>query len=220
MAENLITIDDLNNYAPDLDTSSFNTTTTSGIITRASEMVRRYCNVDGFLRTAVTGEKDRANVNTEGELVISLKRRPLTSAADISAIRLSYVDVDVDLELTDGNSQYIPQIIEGRTIIYPSQFIILHGSGLFGLRYSNTFYEIDYTAGYNGVNNVPDDLKEAVTLMVRHLVNRKNNSLGARSFSQGALSINFGDQKGANDMFVSEAKTILDEGGYVRRVIV
>lgn len=34
MAENLITLDDLSNYAPDLDTSQFNTTTTSGIITR------------------------------------------------------------------------------------------------------------------------------------------------------------------------------------------
>lgn len=218
MAENLITVDDLTNYAPDLDTSQFSTTTTSGIITRASEMVRRYCNVDGFLRTAVTAEKDRANINTEGELVISLKRRPV-DIADVSAIRLKQVDVDVDLELTSG-AQTIPHIIEGRVLYYPSTFIILHGSGLLGLRGSNLFYEIDYTGGYNGVTNVPDDLKEAVTLMVRHLVNRKNNRLGAQSFSQGALSINYGSAKGANDMFVSEAKSILDEGGYVRRVIV
>lgn len=219
MSENLITIQELSSYAPDLDTSQFSSTTISGMIGRASEMIRKYCNVDGFLRTAVVGEKDRANINTEGELTISFKRRPV-AVEDITAIRLKQVDVDVELELTDGANNRIPQVIEGRLMFYPSQFIILHGSGLFGLRGSNVFYEIDYSGGYNGVTNVPDDLKEATTLMVRHLVNRKNNSLGARSFSQGALSINFGDQKGANDMFVSEAQTILDEGGHVRRVIV
>lgn len=216
--ENLITATELTNYAPDLDTSSFSTATISGMIGRASKMVQEYCNVAGFLSTAVTGEKDRAKINPAGELVISFKRRPV-SEGNVTAIALKQVDVDVDLELTDGNGNNIYHITDDRLLYYPSTFVILHGSGLFALRNSNLFYEISYTGGYDGVDNVPADIKEAVTLMVRHLAQRKNNSLGAQSFSQGSYSVNFGTNKDGKDVFVKEAQAILDEGGHVRRVL-
>jgi len=216
MAENLITLDEVTNFAPDLDMSAFSSTTISGMITRASEMIRRYCNVDGFLKTAVT-EKGRARINPAGELTISFARRPVAES-DVTGIRLKQVDINIDLELQDGANN-IFHVIDGRILYYPSTFIVLHGNGLLSLRNSNLFYEVDYSGGYDGVTNVPEDLKEAVTLMLRHLANRRFNSMGARSFSQGDYSVNFGDSKGTNDIFMSEATNILDLGGYVRRVI-
>lgn len=219
-AENLITTDELAEYAPDLDTSQFSTTTLSGMISRASDQIKKYCNVSGFIEASVENERDRARINASGELVISVRRRPL-SQGNVSAIRLRQVDVLVDLELTSGSNDiyFVPE--GGGYLVYPSNYLISHGTGLITLRGSNVFYEIDYTAGYS---EIPDDLKEAATLWVRHLVQRKKNPLGAESFSQGSFSLRFGGPRGGGDensinKLLAEAKSILNDGDYVRRTI-
>lgn len=86
MAENLITQAELEDYAPDLDLSQFSAATISGMISRASERVRQYCNVKGFFKVAVDSERDRALINPQGELIISFRRRPVV-AADVTAFR-------------------------------------------------------------------------------------------------------------------------------------
>lgn len=217
MAENLITQSELESYAPDLDLSQYNSATISGMIGRASERVRKYCNVEGFFKMAVTAERDKALINPQGEMVISFRRRPVV-AADVSAIRLVTVDVSQDLTLTSGGSSifFIPN--PGTYMIYPSNYLIAHGTGLISLESANLFYEIDYTGGYaTDVADLPDDLKEATTLMIRSLINKRLNPIGANSFTQGRVSMSFGADGMDNN--VKEAHEILNQGSYVRRVI-
>lgn len=219
MSENLITQAELEAFAPDLDLSLFSSTTISGMIARASDRIRKYCNVEGFFKAAVTSERDRALINPQGELVISFRRRPVQDG-DISAIRLVTVDVSQDLTLESGGS-YIYFIPNPKTyVIYPSNYLIAHGTGLISLESADLFYEIDYTGGYaTDIADLPDDLKEACTLYVRSLVNKRLNPTGANSFSQGAVSMSFGSGRDVMDKNVAEAKSILDQGSYVRRVI-
>lgn len=217
MAENLITPAELAAYAPELDTSAFSETTISGMIGRASEMARKYCNVDGFILSSVTSETSEMTINPDGELIISFRRRPVAQG-DVTRIRLQTVDIDNDLQLQSGAGNdvyFIPT--GGRYLIYPSSYLIAHGDGLVPLTNSRLLYNIDYTGGYA---EIPDDLKEAVTLYMRHLVQRRLNPAGAQSFTQGSYSVNYGQgQSGAVDQFTLEAQKLLNDGGYVRRVL-
>lgn len=220
MAENLITQQELEIYAPDLDLSAYSAATISGMITRASERVRQYCNVKGFFKVAVTSERDKALINPQGELVISFRRRPVV-AADVSALRLVSVDTVQELSLETNNSPtfFIPD--PGVLMIYPSNYLISHGTGLISLENANLFYEVDYTGGYaTDVADIPADLKDAVALFFRDAVAKKYNPAGAQSFGQGSVNMSFGYSSGrSKSALVSEAEDILDAGSYVRRVI-
>ncbi len=219
MAENLITQTELENYAPDLDLSAFSSTTISGVISRASDMARKYCNVDGFFKMAVTNERDRVLINEQGDLVISFRRRPVADG-DVTAIRLVSVDISQSLQLTssaDGSRIYF--IPDPHTyMIYPSNFLIAHGTGLISLRNANLFYEVDYTGGYDtDIANLPDALKEATTLLARHVINRRYNPTGATRFRQGNVQMEYAGT--GKDDLVMEAQRILADGDFVRRVI-
>lgn len=221
MAENLITQQELQDYAPDLDLSSFSSATISGMISRASNKVKNFCHVDGFFKAAVTSERDRALINPQGELVISFRRRPVQDG-DVSAIRLVTVDVEQELtlQLESGGQRYYFIPTPKTYLIYPSNFLISHGTGLISLESADLFYEIDYTGGYaTDIADLPPELKEACTLYVRSMVNKKLNPSGATSFGQGAINMSFGSNKDGKDQNVQEAESILNEGGFVRRVI-
>lgn len=215
MTENLITPTDLTNYAPDLDLSAFSSTTISGMISRASSRVVNYCEVDGFFKSAVTNERGSVAINPQGDLIISFRRRPVAQG-DVSAIRVRSSGFSANLPMQTGGTD-IYLIPEPRTyMVYPSNLIIANGWGLLGLKGTRTnfIYEIDYTGGYD---TIPDDIKEAVTLFVREVASRRSNPMGVQSFTQGALSMNFG-AKGESQL-VTQAKDILNEGGYKRQVI-
>lgn len=217
MAENLITQAELEAYAPDLDLSQFSAATISGMISSASQKVVNYCNVKGFVRSAVTDERNRALINSQGELVISFERRPVATANDVSAVRLLRTDIEQELTLrTDAGDNYFHLSSDGTYMIYPSNFLIAHGSGLISLDNANLFYSVDYTGGY-ATSDMPEDIKEAVTLYIRSRVAKKYNSAGVSSFSQGSVSMSFGSNKGGKDMLIQEAESILAD--YVRRVI-
>ncbi len=211
--ENLISTSDLASMAPDLDTSAYSATATSGIISRASAAVINYCGVKGFLTAAETNERDRALINSAGDLIISFRRRPVAQGA-ISAIRLRTVDVNQSLTLTSGGSDiyFIPY--PGNYVSYPSNYLLSAGAGLLPLRSANLFYEIDYTGGEA---IVPYDVQEATVLMIRSILSKQYNPAGASSFSQGSMSI---QQIGIDgvDQFTKQARNLLDAGGYVRRV--
>jgi len=219
MTENLITQNELETYAPDLDLSLYNAATISGMINRASNKVRNYCGVKGFFKAAVTSERDRALINPQGELVISFQRRPVV-AADVSAIRLVTVNVNQSLTLLSGGVPvfFIPD--PGNYMIYPSNYLTSFGNGLISLQSADLFYEIDYTGGYaTDIADLPSDLKEATTLYIRSMLSKKYNSAGASNISQGSVSIGFGGNKNGKDQNIQEAESILDDGDYVRRVM-
>lgn len=212
MAETLITPSELTDFAPELDLSAYSTTTVSGMIARASERVREYCQVSGFQQRAVSAEREKAEINGQGELLISFQRRPVSQGA-VTALSLKTVDINNSLELTSSGADiyYIPE--GGGYMVYPSNFLIAHGAGLISLRNANLFYEVSYTGGYA---SIPDTLKEAVTLFIREIVGRRSNPAGLQSFSQGSYSENRGAEGVSS--YVKEAKELLDAGGYVRRV--
>lgn len=218
MAENLITQSELEAYAPDLDLSQYSQATISGMISRASDRIKNFCNVDGFFKVAVNSERDRALINPQGELVISFRRRPVV-AADVSAIRLVTVDVNQELTLTNSSADpifFIPT--PGNYLVYPSNYLIAYGKGLISLESADLFYEVDYTGGYaTDVADLPADLKEAATLYIRSMVSKKFNPGGASNFTQGRVSMGFGGNKSGKDQNIQEAESILAE--YVRRVI-
>lgn len=217
MNENLITEQELRDYAPDLDLSAYATTTISGLIARASKLVADAAHVDGFFKVAVTNEEGAAMIGSHGDLVLSVRRRPLV-VGDVSALSLNGQGVVTNLNLSDsGNYNYFLQN-PGNFLVYPSNFLIGSGAGLLMSRNAGLFYKISYVGGYaTDIANIPVDLKEAATLMVRHLLARKNNPAGVKSFSQGSLSVTYGLKSG-EDEFTAEVMTILNGGGYVRRV--
>lgn len=217
MAENLITQAELEAYAPDLDLSSYSAATISGMINRASSRIQKFCNVDGFFKTAVTAEKDRVLINPAGELVISFRRRPVV-AEDVSEIRLMSSGVNQTLTLTQGGESVFQIPNPGTYLVYPSNYVVAMGRGLLTLRSADLMYEIDYTGGYaTDIADIPSDLKEAATLFIRSSLGKRFNPAGASSFSQGSVSMGFGGNKTGKDQNIQEAEAILAE--YVRRVI-
>ncbi len=220
MAENLITQAELEAYAPDLDLTQFSQATISGMISRASQRAINYCNVDGFFRTNVVGESEQVRIAPNGDLTYSFRRRPV-AAGGLNGLRLVGLEVNQSLELSIGDLQNIYYIPTGGTyFVYPSNFLLAHGRGLISLRNADLFVEVDYTGGYLP-DELPGDIKEAVTLFFRSAAAKKYNPAGAASFRQGAISMNFkgsGSEAGSSkDAFVSEAELLLNE--YVRRVI-
>ena len=220
MSENLITQAELESYAPELDLSSYSATTISGMISRASKVITNYCNVEGFFKTAVTAERDRAQISPNGDMTISFRRRPVEDG-DINDIRLVGVGMNQSLTLEDGGNRvyFIPN--PKTYVVYPSNYLISMGRGLLALDSSDLWYEIDYVGGYaTDIADLPTDLKEAATLLVRDMVARKFNPTGAQSFTQGRVSMSFGYSSGrSKSALVSAAEDILDSGGYVRVVI-
>lgn len=212
MNENLITEAELAQYAPDLDTSSY--TTTSGLITRASELVRNYCDVDGFIYSTVTDERDRAYINTSGELIIAPRRAPVQQG-DMISIELEVGDVEQTLTLSDSGVSRYKALIDEKLIIYPSNYLIAHGTGLFAFRSKGIISKISYVGGYEVI---PASLKEATVLYVRHLVTRAYNPTGAQQFSQGSYSqtMPVARLSAGQSTFSIEAQTILEAGGFVR----
>jgi hypothetical protein len=212
---NYIAATDLSAFAPELDTSQYSAATLSGIIGRATAQVNNYCNVKGFEVGIEVAETDRATINSDGELVIAVRRPNIIS---VSAIRLKQGTYSNDLTLTsNGNPIYqIPH--PGSRLHYPNSYIdtsgtlITAGSRILAIRGANLFYEIDYTGGYV---TIPDDIKEATTLLVRDIIATRNNQDGVDSFAQGSYSVQFGNNKMGESKLVRAAKSILDP--YVER---
>lgn len=224
--ENLIDNTYITDNAPELDLSQYSTTTVSGIISQASAAVINYCQVDGFLQSTVTSERDRAHINSAGDLIISFRRRPVVEG-DVTAIRLRTVAVNQSLTLSaataDMGSGYIYFIPNpGTFLVYPSNYLISFGRGLLALRGARLFYEVDYTGGYvqtptTGYKSVPDDLKQATLLMVRDILARRYNPMGMDMFRQGQMQAMTRRNNGLTQ-FVEAARDLLDQNGYRRLV--
>lgn len=218
--ENLLTTAELATYAPELNLAGFADTTVSGIISRASEQVRNYCHVDGFLQKPVTSETDRVIINTDGELIISV-RRPNVAQGHVTRIGLKTIDINQTMTLVNNglDTYFIPA--PGKYVVYPSNYLIAFGTGLLSLQNANLFYEIDYVGGYaTDVANLPADLKEATALMVQSIVSRRANPTGLIGFKQGNYQEERRSKNGTyTNPFKDEAIEILNRGNFVRMVI-
>lgn len=204
---NLITNAELAAYAPDLDTSSFDATTISGMISRASSRINKLLDVDGLFTASVTAETGEAVINNKGELIISFRRRPV-AVGDISAIRLKSIGVSQALDLVGADGQptyFIPS--PGNYMVMPSNYLSGVGLGYLSHRTTDLFYEIDYSGGFGtDVSSIPGDIKEAATLMLR---DQLYNPGGIKSFSQGSYSESLSDS--GKSQFISQARELLQD---------
>ena len=216
---NILTPQDLATLAPDIDTSAYSATIISGIIVTAQDRMSSFCNVKGFEFQAEF-DSDRAKINNRGELVISVRRRPIVSVESIVLKRGGF-STSLVLTASDGTPLYnIPDV--GNRIHFPNAFLYATGTYLAGgasqlltLKSANMFCEINY---HGGLQVIPPDLKDALLLYVQDFFARSANRIGAQSYSQGSVSVNFGSGsniKGAS-IAIQQANAILTQGGYVR----
>lgn len=217
---NLITAQDIADFAPDLDTSSYSATTLSGLISQASQKIAKFCHVKDFAFGSYT-DKDRAKISNDGELLITPRVRPATS---VTSITLKKGGFSTSLTLVDGSTNLYFINDSGTRIHLPNSYLVTTGtyladgsSHLLSLKAGDMFCEVVYVAGYQ--SGIPQDLKDACLLYVQDTIVRKVNRTGVQSFSQGSLSMTWGaggtNEKGESRL-IQQANSILLQGDYVR----
>lgn len=216
---NIITAQDIADFAPDLDTSSYSATTLSGIISQAQQRAAAFCNVKGFEFQTET-DKDRAMINNKGELVVAVRRRPVLT---VTALTLNRGSFSTTLNLTDsGTGLPVYNIPDpGNRFHLPNAYLYATGTYLPGgssqlltLKAANLFYTVTYVGG---LQTIPFDLKDALVLWVQDIISRRNNREGVQSFTQGSYSATYGKNASDGDSpVIKQAKNILMTGGYVR----
>jgi hypothetical protein len=217
----ILTKQDILDYAPELDLSAYSDATISGMLNRATAKAVQFCSVTGFDFTTVTDETDRAYISNDGELMISVRRRPIGEVQAISLVKGGFETHLVLSNPTNTGQVDLYQIPTPRNkLVFPNSYFYLTGtylaggsSQLFTLRGAKMFYKITYTGGYQ---IVPDDLKEAVMLYFRDIYSKQFNVQNLTHFSQGSYSETKAISTGGRSPFIQEAENILMNGGYVR----
>ena len=214
----IITAADIQNYAPELDLSQYSAATLSGMCSQATARAAAYCNVEGFDFAQQVDETDRAYISNDGELQVSVHRRPIFS---IQSVSLTKGGFSTSLNLTDSTGAALYQIpYPGNKFVFPNSYFYLTGtylaggsSQLYTLRGAKTFYKMTY---YGGFQVIPDDLKYACILYVRDIIAKKNNPGGLQSFTQGSYSESSSVDKSGRSNFIKEAEDILNNGDFAR----
>lgn len=188
----------------------------------ATSRMASYCNVKGFDFAVEVNEEDRARINSDGELMIITRRRPIVT---VSGVVIKKGQFTTTLTIADGATQLYDVPQPGNLFIYPNRYLAGTGTMLIGasnnlvsLRGSDAFTQITYSAGYS---TFPYDLQLACSLFVRDVLAKQYNPMGALDVSQGNYSVQFGPRAGGlpTSRFVQEGYELLEQGGYVRRAV-
>lgn len=212
-AANYISVTDLTNFNPNLDTSLYTTTTLSGVITRASAWVDNYIGYSLKYET-ITNEKIQSHVNADGSLVIFPAKQPIDT---ISAVAIKKGSINLTLSLTNGTTTNYDLLPSYRPtqIVFPNNQISVTGNAtiasFFSLRQVKFNTIVTYAAGYQ---TIPSDIQDAVGLIATDFITRNINSSGANSVSQGEISYNFSDRSSGDNDKIRDAKQLLQ--GYKR----
>lgn len=218
---NILTKADIQNYAPELDLSKYSDATISGMLSAATQRAADLANVSGFDFTSVVNETDKAYISNNGELIISVRRRPIVSVQAINLIKGGF---STSLVLTDnatGNPLYqIPY--SNSKLVFPNSYFYLTGtylaggsSQLYTLRGANVMYQMSYAGGYQ---SPPDNLKYAISLIFRDQYTDQFNPQGLSSFTQGSYSESYAGSNANNGLSPMEKKAlkVLQQGGFAR----
>lgn len=211
---NYITQDEFSAEHPATDLSQFTSATVSGMIAKASQYVDNFCQVDGFDLLTVTGEKTEATITNEGDLLFFPRRTPVLS---VSSINLSRGTLSLDLTLTSGATTLYQIPTRATSVRYPNTFLTSVGTftinSLRDLRASNMLATVTYLGGFQ---TIPPLIKQATMLVLRDTVNRRLNTAGADSISQGGITIKYSSRDDGKSDDVRDAESLLQN--YVRRV--
>lgn len=207
---NYISVSEFIDFNPELDFSNYTAATISGMINRASRQVDNYLQYSLDLEDVV-GEKSEAQVSSDGNLIVNVRKFPVVSVA---AVQLKLGTVHLDLTMTDGagNPRYdIPS--RARSFVYPYQEISMTGvfsvRNFYQIRDREIFTVVSYRAGWA---TIPGDLKDAVNLWAKDVFIRQSNPMDVKAVSQGAISITYRDHNAedGDSVLVKQAKGVLD----------
>lgn len=206
---NLLTVTELGQYAPEVDTSRFDSPTLSGIISQASKGVADYLEFTPYAET-ITNEIARGLITTEGDLIIFPQKVPIQT---VTAIAITKGTVTVTLNLqTAGVNRYNIDYAK-RHVRYPYNEISIQGEIVFNnfleLRGTHFYTQISYRGGWE-VSELPATVKQAAVLFVKDILSSQYNQMGASSLRQGAVSFTFGDSQTAESKFLKDARRLLN----------
>lgn len=213
----ILTKADIEAFAPELDLSAYSDATISGMLSQANQRAVQFCGVKGFDLAVETDETDNALISNDGNLVISVRRRPIVEVTAIKLVKGSF-STSLTLNQSGVDLYQIPH--PGNKVVFPNSYLYMTGTMLAGgatqlmsLRAAHVFYEITYEGGYQ---TIPDDLKYAVMLYFRDIYSRQFNAQGLASMTQGSYSEAYRANMNGKSPFVNEAESVLMNGGYAR----
>lgn len=231
---NLLTVTDIQNFAPELDLSAYSATTISGMISQAQSRAASFCSVTGFELAQETNERGRALIDNTGTLIISVRRKPIVSVASITLEKGGF---STALTLNGSNNSPMYQVpYPGNRIHFPNSYFYATGTYLAGgstqllsLKGAKLFYNITYSGGYDplAAQNtnwnfpttapaVPDDLKLALIDYFRDIWSKRNNPAGLSGFTQGSYQEQYSSNAEGKSRIIQEAEDLLMNGDYNR----
>lgn len=205
---NYISVSQFQAWNPELDFSNYTDTTISGMIQRASAYADNYLEYS-LQQETLTREQNQGMVDTNGNLLIFVKKRPVTS---VSEIRIKLGTAASSLSLVDGNGENrydIPD--DGAYVMVPYQNVAITGTvtitDFYALRGINFFTQITYVAGYT---TIPTDIQDAVNLLTKDIFIRQANPMDLQSMSQGSINMNFRTRTDGKSDMVIDAERMLN----------
>lgn len=196
------TVTDFLASAPELDLSSYDNTTVSGILNRSQKRAEGY--LDYSLYQEDTTEKIDAIINANGDLVIYPTKLPINSLESLKIVKGSFeLTINTDSPAIDIPNKHDAIYVNGSELSYTGDIYI----DFRNLRQFTVFADITYNAGYS-VETLPADIQYAIFLYARDELSRKYNTTGAKSISQGAVTISYQQRDGKSEL-VQDAESAL-----------
>lgn len=216
MAYNYITQAEFVAEHPEIDITPFSAATISGMIATASEYVDNFCQVDSFALSIVTGEKSKAIINKDGDILVFPRRLPVS---DISSVQIHRGSLNITLTLTFGGTTLWDIPAGGQYVVFPSAYMTQVGTfqiyDMRELRNVGGFAILSYTGGYSEAN-MPRSIKKATMLLLREQLTRRLNVVGASEIQQGGIRIKYSNRDDGKSDNVQDAENLLRD--FVRRV--
>lgn len=207
--QNLITVTEFGQFAPEVDQSKYDQPTISGMISQASQQVTDYLQYSP-LAESIVGEIRDAKVTSDGDLLIFPAKLPIVS---VSAIDLIKGATTVTLNLTDGSGVAKYNIDYARRHIrFPYGEVTMEGyptfTDFFALRGTQFYVKLSYIGGW-APSALPAVIKQATVLFMRDIMAVSFNQSGATRISQGSISMEYQNIKGESNL-VKNAKRLLN----------
>lgn len=207
MATNLITVQEFTSYAPEIDLGRYTTPTVSGFIAMATRQVIDYLEYDPNY-SVVVNEKVKGIIGTNGDLIFRPKKVPLV---EVDALSITKGTVEASIQLTTGDAvkyDIDPNGLYARISMYE---LVMLGypvfSNFYALKGTQFYLKGSYKAGYIP-SEMPETIKYATSLFARDILGRSTNTTGAKSITQGGITISYSERDGKSDL-VKDAERLL-----------
>lgn len=208
---NLLTVAEIAQFAPELDTSSYDAPTISGLITQASKQVADYLEYSP-LAEDIVGEIKDGRITTEGDLLIFPRKLPIISLSSLAILK-GPTEVALTLENSQSQTKYNIDYNK-RTVRYPYSELAYQATPVFinfyGLRGQQFYTKMNYRGGFE-VPDLPATIKQACLLFFRDLLSNQNNPAGANRLKQGLVEFDYRSGGAYTESkFVTDARRLLN----------